>query len=240
MHTLIHRALSPQTISYAWLVLTVALTFALAVAQSAIAAGTSLSAVGLPAAHVALIGPASPSTPAPDAARCRAADPAEDQRAAAPAWAAGRHAACRALGLPPGPAIAGAPVLTPATPHRGAALAALYGGAGPHGPPAAAGIHTISPVVARVFRERPRPRLQPEPCPLGHPRALRARRRGLLAAHARHRDTGMSRTPCHRPVADRPRAARRRVATCRCGVTRAARGHACPVHRTHRTVVPRG
>ena len=151
MHTLIHRALSPQTISYAWLVLTVALTFALAVAQSAIAAGTSLSAAGLPAAHVALIGPASPTTPAPDAARCRAAAPAEDQRAAAPAWAAGRHAACRALGLPAGPAIAGAPVLTPATPHRGAALAALYGGAGPHGPPAAAGIHTISPVVARLF-----------------------------------------------------------------------------------------
>jgi len=151
MHTLIHRALSPQTISYAWLVLTVALTFALAVAQSAIAAGASLSAAGLPAAHVALIGPASPSTPAPDAARCRAAAPAEDQRAAAPAWAAGRHAACRALGLPAGPAIAGAPVLTPATPHRGAALAALYGGAGPHGPPAAAGIHTISPVVARFF-----------------------------------------------------------------------------------------
>ena len=153
MHTLIHRALSPQTISSAWLVLTVALTFALAVAQSAIAAGTSLSAAGLPAAHVALIGPASPSTPAPDAARCRAAAPDEDQRAAAPpAWAAGRHAACHALGLSAGPAIAGARVLTPARPHRGAdALAALYGGAGPHGPPAAAGIQTISPVVAHLF-----------------------------------------------------------------------------------------
>ena len=149
MHTLIHRALSPQTISYAWLVLTVALTFALAVAQSAIAAGPSLSAAGLPAAHVALIGPA--PAPAPDA-RCRAAAAAEDQRAGARPWAPGSYAACRALGASAGPAAAGAGVLTPFTPYLGAdALAALYGGAGPHGPPASAGFQTNFPVVARLF-----------------------------------------------------------------------------------------
>jgi hypothetical protein len=51
----------------------------------------------------------------------------------------------------------------------------------------------------------------------------------------------MSHTPPHRPVADCPRAARRRVATApsRRSALRAARGHALPVHRTHRTVVVR-
>jgi hypothetical protein len=148
MHTLIHRALSPQTISYAWLVLTVALTFALAVAQSAIAAGPSLSAAGLPAPHVAPVGLA----PAPDAARCRAAAPTVAQGVAAHPWAPPRPAACRAYGTSAGPALAGAPILAPSTPHRGAdALVALYGGAGPHGPPAPAGFQTNFPAVARVF-----------------------------------------------------------------------------------------
>ena len=146
MHTLIHRALSPQTISYAWLVLTVALTFALAVAQSAIAAGPSRSAAGLPAPHLALVGPA----PAPDAPRCRPAAPTVAERAAAPR-APGRHA-CRALHRSIGTALAGAPILGPATPRRGAdALAALYGGAGPHGPPVPAGSKTNFPAVARLF-----------------------------------------------------------------------------------------
>jgi hypothetical protein len=152
MHTLIHRALSPQTISYAWLVLTVALTFALAVAQSAVAAGPSLSAAGFPAPHVALTGTAPAPVPAREAARCRAAAPAEDQRAGAHVWSPGRHAACRALGASAGPAVAGAGILAPFAPHRGAdALAAIYGGAGPHGPPAPAGIQTNSPVPPRLF-----------------------------------------------------------------------------------------
>jgi len=148
MHTLIHRALSPQTISYAWLVLTVALTFALAVAQSAIAAGPSLSAAGLPAPHVALTGPVA----VPDAARCRAPAPAEDQDAAAHAWAPGRRSACPGPAASAGVATAGAGIPAPSTPHRSAdALAALYGGAGPHGPPASAGSQTISPVVPAPF-----------------------------------------------------------------------------------------
>ena len=147
MHTLIHRALSPQTISYAWLVLTVALTFALAVAQSAIAAGPSLSAAGPPAAHVALLGPA----PAPHAPRCHAAAPAVAERAAAHPWAPARHA-CRALDTSVGPALAGVPILGPTPPHRGAdALVALYGGAGPHGPPVSADSKTNFPAVARLF-----------------------------------------------------------------------------------------
>ena len=146
MHTLIHRALSPQAISSAWLVLTVALTFALAVAQSAIAAGPSLSAARLPAAQVALT--AAPPALTADAERCRAAAPAEDRRDVAHPWAQGRHAACRALAVSAGAAIAGARILTPATPLRGAdALAALYGGAGPHGPPASARTLTISPAI---------------------------------------------------------------------------------------------
>jgi len=144
MHTLIHRALSPQTISYAWLVLTVALTFALAVAQSAIAAGPSLSAAGLPAVHVALAG----SAPAADAPRCRAAAPTVAERGAAPPSA---HA-CRVLDRSAGTALAGAPIIGPATPHRGAdALVALYGGAGPHGPPVPPDSKTNFPAVARLF-----------------------------------------------------------------------------------------
>ena len=147
MHTFIHRALSPQTISYAWLVLTVALTFALAVAQSAIAAGPSLSAAGLPAPHIALVGP----TPAPDASRCRAAAPAVAERAATHPRALGRHS-CRALHASVGTALAGGPILGPTTPHRGAdALVALYGGAGPHGPPVSTGSKTNFPAAARLF-----------------------------------------------------------------------------------------
>ena len=150
MHTLIHRALSPQTISYAWLVLTVALTFALAVAQSAIAAGPSLSAAGLPAPHVALTGPVA----VPDAARCRAPAPAEDQDAAAHAWAPGRRSACPGPAASAGVATAGAGIPAPSTPHRSAdALAALYGGGGPHGPPAAAGLQTNFAAVARLFAD---------------------------------------------------------------------------------------
>jgi len=148
MHTLIHRALSPQTISYAWLVLTVALTFALAVAQSAIAAGPSLSAAGLPAPHVAPVGLA----PAPDAARCRAAAPTVAQGVAAHPWAPPRQAACRGLGTSASPDLAGTPILDSSTPHRGAdGLVALYGGAGPHGPPAPVGFQTNFPTAARVF-----------------------------------------------------------------------------------------
>ncbi len=237
MHTLIHRALSPQTISYAWLVLTVALTFALAVAQSAIAAGPSLSAAGLPVPHVALAGPT--PAPAPDAAR---AAPRPRPRPGGPAPPRGRQRACRALGASAGPPVAGAGILAPSTPRRGAdALAALYGGAGPHGPPASAGFQTNVPVVARLLATDLDLDFSLSLAPLGCLRAFRARRRGLRLAHARHRDAGMSRTPSHRPVADCPRAARRRVATSRRSATRAARGHACPVRRPHRTVVvPRG
>jgi len=148
MHTLIHRALSPQTITYAWLVVTVALIFALAVAQSAIAAGPSLSAAGRPAPHVALAGLA----PAPDAAHCRAAAPAVAHGAAEHPSAPARHAACRGLGTSASPALAGTPILDSSTPHRGAdGLVALYGGAGPHGPPAPVGFQTNFPAVARVF-----------------------------------------------------------------------------------------
>jgi len=143
MHTLIHRALSPQTISHAWLVLTVALTFALAVAQSAIAATPSLSAAGPRVPHVAL------AAPMPDAARCRAAVPAEARQVGASPWA---QRACRALDASAGPPVAGAGILAPSTPRRGAdALAALYGGAGPHGPPASVGFQTNVPVRPRLL-----------------------------------------------------------------------------------------
>ena len=190
MHTLIHRALSPQTISYAWLVLTVALTFALAVAQSAIAAAPSLSAAGPAGA------PRRPRRPGPGA-RCRPV-PRRGPGRGPPGrrLPVGAERACRALGASAGPPVAGAGILAPSTPRRGAdALAALYGGAGPHGPPASAGFQTNVPVRSTPSRDRSRPRLQPEPCPLGCLRAFRARRRDLRFAHARHRDAGMSRTP---------------------------------------------
>jgi hypothetical protein len=126
MHAFIHRALAPQTISHAWLVLTLALTFA----QSAIATGQSLAAAGLPTARIALAMPEPAPVRAPDAARCRAATPAEAPRAGVHRTAA-RHAACRA-----GAAWANPAFSVPAPHATGAdALAAIYGGAGPHGPP---------------------------------------------------------------------------------------------------------
>jgi hypothetical protein len=145
MHAFIHRALAPQTISCAWLVLTVALTFALAVAHSAIAAGSSLSAAGVPTAHIALAVPA--RAPAPEAAPCRAATPVEAARAGAHRSAAATHAACRPRGASSW--LSEVPILAPVRHRTGAdALAALYGGAGPHGPPAADGIDPAAGLFA--------------------------------------------------------------------------------------------
>jgi hypothetical protein len=130
MHALLHRTLAPQTISHAWLVLTVASTFALAVAQSAIASA-SPAVAGLPSARVALTVPAPGPAPTPDTAPCRAAAPAEGSRAGAHRPATARRAACGTG------AARSTPAFRPWPPRRSTAdaLATIYGGAGPHGPP---------------------------------------------------------------------------------------------------------
>ena len=108
--------------------------------------------------------------------------------------------------------VAGAGILAPSTPQRGAdALAALYGGAGPHGPPASVGFQTNVPVRARLLGTDLSLDFSLSHCPLGCLRAFRARRRGPPLRSCPSWDAGMSRTPCHRPVADCPRAARRRA-----------------------------
>jgi hypothetical protein len=139
LHAIFHRALAPQTIAHAWLVLTVALTFGLAVAHSAIAAGPSVAPVG-----PSLVGGAIADAPVrsplsgPGATTCGAASAADQPRAIGLGQAALHPSAC-----PTRPAAADRAnpdverFTTPAARRGGDALAAIYGGAGPHGPPGA-------------------------------------------------------------------------------------------------------
>jgi hypothetical protein len=138
VHTIIHRGLTPQTVTHAWLVLTLALTFALAIAHaaimqgSALVVGDALRGAGPVVAHAVPSPHAQPSTLAAPAA---VADTVERDDATT----------CTQSDEPVArPAGAGAPASTiiPAAPARSrgaSALAELYGGAGPHGPPAAKG-----------------------------------------------------------------------------------------------------
>jgi hypothetical protein len=132
VHTIFHRGLTPQTVTHAWLVLTVALTFALAIAHAATHGGPLLAgdALRISGAAVAHRLPAAPAaTPAPSAADTVAAEREDDRR----------DVRTGDLFVPsPAPATPAAPdVSAPAPRPRGAsALAELYGGAGPHGPPA--------------------------------------------------------------------------------------------------------
>ena len=138
MHALFHRALTPQTITSAWLVATVALTLALAVAQAALASAASPARGGLPAAHALLAGPHGPHAPrtahGEGARACRTGAPADDARAGGTTASPVRT--CRATASERVPALRTPPVPVR---HAGAdALAVLYGGTGPHGPPAGA------------------------------------------------------------------------------------------------------
>jgi hypothetical protein len=145
MHALIHRALAPQTVAYVWLVFTVALTLALAVAQSAIAAPSSAAA----ATVRPLLAPAlatgdvlAAPAPAPDRADVVCPDRAPD--------AGVRRCATARSAAPSLPDVR----FTPAATSRSAALAALFGTAGPHGPPAARAITTTRAIP--VFIGLPR------------------------------------------------------------------------------------
>ena len=90
MHGFLHRALAPQTIAYAWLVFTVALTLALAIAQSAIAAPSSMGPSIRPPLAPALVtgdalaAPVSAAAPAPEPTGVPCAAFASGHRAAGP------------------------------------------------------------------------------------------------------------------------------------------------------------
>ena len=145
MHALIHRALAPQTVAYVWLVFTVTLTLALAVAQSAIAAPSSAAAASIRP----LLAPAlatgdvlAAPAPAPDRAGVVCPDRALDAGAR-------RCATARAAVSLPNLR------LTPTETSRSAALAALFGTAGPHGPPPAEAIATTRAIPVFMGLSRP-------------------------------------------------------------------------------------
>ena len=145
MHGFLHRALAPQTIACAWLVFTVALTLALAVAQSAIAAPSSMGPSIRPLLAPALVtgdalaAPVSTAAPAPEPAGVPCAAFASGNRAAGP------DRRCAAA-----PNV----LFARAETGRSAALARLFGTAGPHGPPAGRAIATSDAIAVS---DRPLP-----------------------------------------------------------------------------------
>src|SRR4051794_8553518 len=146
MHALIHRALGPQTVAHVWLVFTVALTLALAVAQSAIAAPSSAAAASvrpLLAPALATGDVLAPPAPAPDRADLVCPDRAPD---------AGVRGC--AIARPAAPSLTGVRSI-PAETSRSAALAALFGTAGPHGPPAARAIITTRAIPVLIGLPQP-------------------------------------------------------------------------------------
>jgi hypothetical protein len=129
VHTIIHRGLTPQTVTHAWLILTLALTFALAIAHSALQGGPLPSLDGPRASSVGVVRalPAAPAAPAANAIAAERDDATRAIRSRPPV----------ARGADPG---AGGPLAAPgdaARARRASTLVAIYGGAGPHGPPAA-------------------------------------------------------------------------------------------------------
>jgi hypothetical protein len=138
VHTIFHRGLTPQTVTHAWLVLTLALTFALAIAHAATTqAGAFLMGDALRGADpvVAHALPSPRTQPSAPVAPSAVAGTAERDDAR-PHIRSGGPAAI------PADRGARASNIVPAerARSRGAsALAELYGGAGPHGPPAAKG-----------------------------------------------------------------------------------------------------
>jgi hypothetical protein len=135
VHTIIHRGLTPQTVTHAWLVLTLALTFALAIAHAATTQGGALLVRDAPRGAGPVVSHALPSTGAmPFAPSAVAVTDERDD--------ATRHA--RPGDPVPSGAVAGPPAsdvvpAEPARPRGANALAELYGSAGPHGPPATRG-----------------------------------------------------------------------------------------------------
>ena len=150
MHAIIHRGLTPQSLSHAWLVVTLALTLVVAIGQLAVAHATSAAAPPVTpiVTQVSTAPVATPLGQGPiahhDAGGCQAAADAEEREAPGDQRAPGTQTCSPE---PP----AAAPVAPPLAlfvpdPRAGAdALIALYGGAGPHGPPAAGVTQTIPP-----------------------------------------------------------------------------------------------
>ena len=132
VHTIIHRGLTPQTVTHAWLVLTLALTFALAIAHAATMQGGALLTGDALRGVSPVVAHALPATPAAPAATAVAADRDDATRHARAGGAVERSA-------DPGPPASTVVPAEPARSRGASALAELYGGAGPHGPPAARG-----------------------------------------------------------------------------------------------------
>ena len=146
MHGFLHRALAPQTIAYAWLVCTVALTLALAVAQSALAAPSSMGQGIRPLLAPALVTGDALAAPGSVAAHARV-----------PAGVPCTAFASRDRAAVPDRRCAAAPHVrfAPAETGRSAALARLFGTAGPHGPPAGPAIATTPAIAVAVGHAMP-------------------------------------------------------------------------------------
>ena len=132
VHTIIHRGLTPQTVTHAWLVLTLAVAFALAIAHAAtIQAVPLLGGDGLRVTSPAVAHPlpAAPAAPAAVAVAAERDDAARHVRSGDPVP--------RSAG--PRPPASNVVPAEPARSRGASALAKLYGGAGPHGPPATKG-----------------------------------------------------------------------------------------------------
>jgi hypothetical protein len=132
VHTIIHRGLTPQTVTHAWLVLTLVLTFALAIAHAATMQGGALISGDVLRGASPVVAHALPPAPAAPSAVAVAVERDDATRHARP----GGPAASSADPAAPASTV-GAP--EPVRSRRASALAELYGGPGPHGPPTTKG-----------------------------------------------------------------------------------------------------
>jgi hypothetical protein len=134
VHTIIHRGLTPQTVTHAWLMLTLALTFALAIAHAATIHGGALPTGDAPRgaspllAHATTAARALPTAPAMPSAVAVVGERDDATRHVPPSGPGAGSA-------DPGAPASNAVPAEPARSRGASALAELYGGAGPHGPP---------------------------------------------------------------------------------------------------------
>ena len=159
MHAIIHRALTPQTVSHIWLVATLALTLALAVVHSAVAhastsGGPTVTPMVMQLATATVAAPAGQGPIAHhDVGGCRARAVAEEREAIGDPRPPGPWTCASVRPFDAAPAVP--PALFAPDPRTGAdALAALYGGAGPHGPPVRAVPQPIISVLPQRTTER--------------------------------------------------------------------------------------
>jgi hypothetical protein len=151
LHTIIHRGLAPQTLTYVWLVVTLALTLALAVTHSARASVTGGPSVAPLVVRLATTPDTAPLVQGAiahhDAGVCRAPALDEERRAVGDPRPPGLLTCATPARSEAGPGTPALALFAPG-PRAGAdVLTAIYGGAGPNGPPAARAHQPILPVL---------------------------------------------------------------------------------------------